>query len=235
MPRETFGLSIVLPAYNEEVAIERTVTAIADYVRQRGLDAELLVVDDGSTDATPARLAALRARAPFLRVLRHAENRGYGEALRTGFSTTGKDWIFLMDADGQFDVRELDRFLPYTGAADLLIGYRTNRADPPLRALLTRLYAALIRRLVGLPVRDPGCAFKLFRREAWTRVQPVRSTDHKVFTVEWLRNALRAGFRVQEIPVRHYPRVGGRPTGARPDVIWQTLRALLALRREAPT
>ena len=232
MPQESISLSIVLPAYNEEAVIGRVVDTIAAYAHARNLGAELIVVDDGSRDGTAAALAALQRRLPALRVVRHPENRGYGEALRSGFTAATTPWIFLTDSDGQFDITELDRFLAARDTADLLLGFRVNRADPLLRALFTATYSRLVNTLFSLGVRDPGCAFKLFRREAWTGSGPVRSHDHKIFTVEWLRNARRAGFRIRELPVRHYPRIGGRPTGARLGVIWQTLCAIVALRRQ---
>lgn len=231
METAALPLSIVLPAYNEAGIIATTVRRVAAYVTARRLDAEIIVVNDGSLDATQQTLERLQGEIPQLRILRHPKNRGYGETLRSGFSAATKEWIFQTDSDGQFDIAELDALLPHRKEADLLVGYRVNRADPFLRDVLTKGYNALVRRLFGLPLRDVGCAFKLFRREAWTAIPPVRSRDHKIFIVEWLQNAQTAGFQLQEFPVRHYPRAGGRATGASPRVVVATVRAWWDLSR----
>lgn len=228
---ERISLSVVLPAYNEEAVIERVVGRVVSYLRAKDIPCEVLVVDDGSTDRTGERVQALRQRYPEVRLLTHARNRGYGEALRSGFGEARNAWVLLMDADGQFDIGSCDAFLVRVEEADMIIGFRANRADPFFRAAFTFLYTKVVSVLFGLPFRDPGCAFKLFRRSAWHAAQPVRSTDHKVFTVEWLLNARRAGLTIVECPVSHHPRTSGRSTGARPDVIWKTLAALLDLRR----
>lgn len=223
------SLSIVLPAYNEEGAVPATLASVLAFVRARELDAEIIVVDDGSTDRTGALIAAAQRGSPELRLLQHERNRGYGEALRSGFTAARHDWIFLMDADGQFDIRELDRFFAYAGEYDMILGYRVRRADAWSRKVLTWGYTRLMGLFFGLRLQDHDCAFKLFRRSAWEATQPIHSTDHKIFTVEWLRNAQRRGLRLKELPVRHYPRTTGSATGARPDVIWAMVKALVRL------
>lgn len=200
------------------------------YARSRGFRFEIIAVNDGSIDDTRERAEALQSTVPELRLVNHPTNRGYGEALRSGFNAATKEWIFLMDADGQFDISELDRFLPATADTDALLGYRANRADTIVRAAFTSAYSLFIWTLFRLRVRDVGCAFKLFRRSAWLAAQPISSKDHKIFTVEWLRNMQRKGLRMNELPVTHYSRTTGHPTGARLDVIWATLKALVALR-----
>src|ERR1700686_1313226 len=136
--RTSSSISVVLPAYNEEAIIERTVHPVAEVLRGLAGDFEIIVTNDGSRDHTGAVLDDLQAREPdlHLRVVTHERNRGYGAALASGFDAARKDLVFLTDGDKQFDVTELDDFLPAMDAqTDLVIGWRRKRADPPLRKL----------------------------------------------------------------------------------------------------
>src|SRR5919199_2632535 len=227
--RTSLSISAVLPAYNEAAIIERTVRHVASVLGGLTSDFEVIVTNDGSRDQTGAVLADLQARAPELnlRVVTHHVNRGYGAALASGFDAARKDLIFLTDGDKQFDVRELRDFIPSVDAnTDLVIGWRRNRADPPLRKLNALGWKLLVNLLFGYTARDVDCAFKLFRRRVWQSM-----TVHArgaTFSAEFLIKARRLGYRVKELPVRHFPRTAGSPTGARPDVI---VRAFVELFR----
>ncbi|MBI4022091.1 MAG: glycosyltransferase family 2 protein [Candidatus Andersenbacteria bacterium] len=224
-------MSVVLPAYNEAAVIADSVSAAVRYLIGRVPKFEVIVVDDGSTDGTGAAVQGLIPTWPAVRLVHHERNRGYGEALRSGFTAARHEWVFLMDADGQFDIAELGRFFPLTERCDFIAGWRANRADSWQRAVFTWGYNLLVRALFGLPVRDVGCAFKLFRRSVWQQVGGrVQARDHKVFSVEWLWCVQRSGAAVCELPVRHLPRRGGQATGARLDVVWAMLREMARLR-----
>src|SRR5215210_459824 len=211
-PESRPSISVVLPAYNEEAIIERTVRHVAEVLRGLADDFEIIVTNDGSHDRTGAILAELQRQAPelSLRVVTHEHNRGYDAAT--------KELIFLTDGDKQFDVAELAGFLPeLDDGTDLVIGWRRNRADPPLRLLNAWGWKLLVNGLFGYTARDVDCAFKLFRRRVWESF-----TVHArgaTFSAELLVKARRLGFRVEERPVSHFPRTAGSPTGARPAVI----------------
>ena len=124
----TYRLSIVFPAFNEEAniveAIERA-TRVADRLCAKH---EVIVVDDGSTDRTASIVRAATAKDPRIRLVTHAQNLGYGEAVRSGFNAATLDLVFLTDADNQFDLTELEQFLPWIQRADVVAGYdRTAR------------------------------------------------------------------------------------------------------------
>ena len=224
------SLSVVLPAYNEEAVIARTVEGVDEVVSRLADDYEIIVVNDGSRDRTAERLAELRERFPMLRVETHPENCGYGSALATGFSAARKELIFLTDGDKQFDVAELAGFLPEMDAqTDLVIGWRRNRADPAMRLFNAWGWKLLVNRLFGYTARDVDCAFKLFRREVWESF-PVYARG-ATFSAEFLVKARRLGFRVKELPVSHLPRTAGSPTGARPGVIVRAFVELFRLWR----
>jgi glycosyltransferase involved in cell wall biosynthesis len=222
----------VLPAYNEEAIIEQTVLDLAAVLDALVEDYEIVVVDDGSRDATCEVLMALAESRPDvpLRVVLHEQNLGYGAALASGFNAATRELIFMTDGDRQFDVTELARFLPaLDGAADLVIGYREKRADPPLRLLNAWGWKLLVNGLFGYTARDVDCAFKLFRRRVWQSVTV--QARGATFSAEFLVKARRLGFRVREMPVRHLPRPAGTATGARLDVIARAFRELFQLWR----
>jgi glycosyltransferase involved in cell wall biosynthesis len=172
-------------------------------------DYEVLVVDDGSTDATASLLDELARRRPQLRVVRHARNLGYGAALRSGFRHACKELIFYTDGDGQYDVGELARLVPLmTAEIDVVNGYKRKRADPWHRVVLGEIYKRASRWLFGLPIRDVDCDFRLLRREAIQRIDLVSASG--VVCTEMVYKLHEAGRRFAEVEVHHYPRRHGR-------------------------
>jgi glycosyltransferase involved in cell wall biosynthesis len=226
------SISAVLPAYNEEAIIADTARTMAAVLRDLTDDYEVIVVNDGSRDATAARVEAVAAEDPHVRLVSHPTNRGYGDALATGFSSATKDWIFLTDGDKQFDVRELASFLPEMQRADLVIGYRKPRRDPLIRRLNGWGWNGLVTLMFGPVARDVDCAFKLFRREVWESLHV--ESGGATFSAEFLIKARRAGWRVRQRRVTHLPRLAGKATGARPDVIARAFRDLFRLRLSLP-
>jgi glycosyltransferase involved in cell wall biosynthesis len=217
------GLSIVVPAYNEAGnvgGVVRAVLAVAPEVAGRS---EVIVVDDGSRDGTAAEVAGIAG----VRVVRHPTNRGYGAALRTGLASGREPWSFVIDGDGQFDPQDLPRLAAIAAEADVVAGYRAQRADPLGRRLCGRVWSVLVRRLLGVRVRDVNCAFKLVRREVVAAVA-LESTGALV-SAELLGKAAQQGFRIRQVAVSHRPRRRGRATGASARVVWRALRELLAL------
>lgn len=226
------SISAVLPAFNEEAVIAQTVRHVAEVMRRVTDDFEVIVTNDGSRDRTGAVLAALQEEEPALnlQVVTHAVNQGYGAALASGFDAARKDLIFMTDGDKQFDVSEIVKFLPELDEqTDLVIGWRFKRADPPMRLLNAWGWKQLVNGLFGYTARDVDCAFKLFRRRVWQSL-----TVHArgaTFSAELLIKARRLGFNVKELPVSHYPRTAGSPTGARPAVIVRAFKELFQLWR----
>jgi glycosyltransferase involved in cell wall biosynthesis len=220
-----------VPAYNEEALVEQTVRRVAAVLRQLVSSFEIIVVNDGSRDRTGQILARLGETESdlHLRVMSHASNRGYGAALATGFGAASADLILMLDADGQFDVAEVVRLLAaMDDQTDLVIGYRAKRADPPIRLLNAWGWKQLVNGLFGYTARDVDCAFKLFRRTVWNSMS-VESRG-ATFSAEFLITARRLGFRITEVPVSHFPRTAGAPTGAHPRVIARAFVELFHLR-----
>ncbi len=221
-------ISAVLPAYNEEKIIADSATSMAATLAGLTDDYEVIVVDDGSRDATRQIVESLSAQNACIRCVNHSVNRGYGAALGTGFAAATKELIFLTDGDKQFDAREVAGFLPHIEEADLVIGYRAPRMDPPMRRFNAWGWNLLVRLLFGYVARDVDCAFKLFRRSILedVRVESIGAT----FSAEFLIKARRRGYRFKELQATHFPRTAGKATGAKPSVILRAFRELIVLR-----
>jgi len=225
----TCELSIVVPAYNEEACLASIVVEVRDAAARQGIDAELVIVDDGSTDGTPAISAQLARELPRVRVVRHASNQGSGQAIRTGLAHARGTFAIYVPADGQFDLDELSKYLaPARAGADIVIGARLDRADyTPFRLLSSRVYIALTNALFKERFRDVNWVH-LWRTSLWDQIVP-RSRG-VYFLDEVLVRARRAGRRIVEVDSRYLPRKGGKATGSRPSVILLTVWEMLAFR-----
>ena len=224
------SISLVLPAYNEAENIEPMVSEAVPALEANAEDWEIIVVDDGSADETGAVTRRISEREPRVRLVQHAVNQGFGSAVLTGFTSAGKDWIFYTDADRQFVLAELERFVPRMESADLIAGYRAPRRDPFLRVFYGKGWSALCTLLFGYTVRDVDCGFKLLRREIVQDLAPRIESRGATFSIEWLVRAKRAGYRFVELPVSHRPRVAGSQTGANIRVIVRAFRELIRFR-----
>lgn len=218
------SLSVVLPAFNESANIQAAVSSALTTLDARRLVGEVIVVDDGSNDETHAMASAVRD--PRVRVLRHGRNAGYGAALRTGIGHARMQHIFFTDADLQFDLSELGRLEAWASGYDIVVGYRSPRADPLNRRLNAWAWNQLVDGLFDLGVRDIDCAFKVFHRSVFERIE-IQSVGAFINT-ELLVRARALGLRIREVPVSHYPRRAGEATGANPRVV---ARACLELGR----
>ena len=221
------GLSVVLPCFNEEGNLEAMVRGALVAAAQVTEDYEVLIVDDGSTDHTAEIGAALAEGHPRVRFVMHLTNRGYGAAVRTGIAACRMPYVLLTDADLQFDLGELESFLPRLGEADVVVGYRLRRNDPPSRRLAASGWNWLVRMLYGLPFRDVDCAFKLFPRELLQHLE--LHSSGAVFSTELLVRACESGAGVSEVGVHHFKRVSGRASGGNPRVVMRAFRELLRL------
>jgi glycosyltransferase involved in cell wall biosynthesis len=222
-------VSAVLPAFNEESNLTVSVGRMVRALQANTSEHEVIVVDDGSRDGTAAVLRELESTTPSLRVLTHEANRGYGAALRSGFDAARYEWVFMMDADNQFDPEEIARLLARAGEADVVAGYRRRRRDPVLRRLNAVAFFTLVRLLFGRLVRDVTCAFKLIRRDLVGQLD--LQSSGALINTELLVKARQRGSRIVEVAVEHYPRESGKQTGANPRVVLRAFAELIAFRR----
>ncbi len=219
------SLSIILPAYNEEMVIAETVRSVLDTFMRWGLDFEVIVVNDGSKDRTQAIIEEITAIDSHVILLNHTINEGYGAALISGFLASTKDMIFFMDSDGQFDIHELERFFPKLQEYDAVLGYRIDRQDTWIRKVNACGWKLLIEMAFDIHVRDIDCAFKLY--PANFLLEQKLETRGAMINTEILYKFTRAGYTYTQVGVRHLPRSSGRATGAKPLVILRAFRELV--------
>ncbi|MFZ5376438.1 MAG: glycosyltransferase family 2 protein [Patescibacteria group bacterium] len=211
------SLSVFFPVYNEEANLPTLIGGASEFIPHVAHKYELIIVNDGSCDGSLRVARKLQARYPHLRVISHDKNRGYGAALRSGINAAKYDWTFFTDSDLQFDIKQLATFIPHTKKHQIIIGYRVNRAEGALRSVNARLFKLYVDLLFRLHVRDIDCAFKLMKTKV---IQKVELESSGAFTTsELLYKLKKLGLRFQQLPVDHYKRKFGQPTGASPKVI----------------
>jgi glycosyltransferase involved in cell wall biosynthesis len=231
-PAPVARLSYFFPAHNEEANLAPLVDEALATLPSLADEFEVIIVDDGSRDATPRLADELAAAHPGLvRVVHHPTNRGYGAALRSGFGAARHDLVAFTDGDRQFRVADLGRLtarLAQADAPDVVAGYRIRRADPFVRTVYARLYRLANRVFFGLRVRDVDCACKLFRRASLDGLRV--ESGGAFFSAELLIKLRASGRRVAEVGVPHYERTAGSPTGARPSVVLRAVKDFWSLR-----
>ena len=165
---------------------------------------------------------------PWLRVIHHDRNRGYGGALISGFAAAQNDWIFYTDGDAQYDARESALLIPLvTADVDVVQGYKLTRGDALHRKIIGRIYHHVVKVLFRLPGRDTDCDFRLFRRQLLVD-HPLTSTSG-VICVEMMRTFQQHGARLVETPVHHYARPSGKSQFFQIPALWRSARQLLQL------
>jgi glycosyltransferase involved in cell wall biosynthesis len=203
------GLSVFFPAYNDSGTIASLVITALKTAERLTPDFEVIVVNDGSADATADIADELARTYPQVRVVHHAKNRGYGGALRSGFAAATRELVFYTDGDAQYDPVELEAlWASLDDSVDLVNGYKISRSDPLHRILIGRIYHHTVKLLFGLKVRDVDCDFRLMRRSIFERV--VLTKNSGVICLEMMKKVQDAGFRIAEVPVHHYHRAYGR-------------------------
>jgi glycosyltransferase involved in cell wall biosynthesis len=222
------SVSAIFPCYNDETTIGGLVDDAHAALSPLVADVEVIVVNDGSADDSRATLDSLAEDRPWLRVIHHDKNGGYGQALLSGFDAAKHEWIFYTDGDAQYDASEAALLVPLaTDDIDVVQGYKIGRGDSWHRKVIGRVYHHIVKRLFNLKVRDTDCDFRLFRRQLIIDRPLTSSTG--VICVEMMRSFDRAGARFVEIPVHHYFRPSGKSQFFRLPAIARSARQLLAL------
>jgi glycosyltransferase involved in cell wall biosynthesis len=227
------SVSLVIPMYNEELNIEHAVSTARNALDAHAGEYEILIVDDASTDSSPAIVAALAAADPRIRVIRHERNRKLGGSLKSGFAAAQKELVFYMDADLPFDpdvIGQAIRAMWITGA-DVIAGYRLDRTIEGLRrTIYSYVYNAVIGVLFGWPHRDINFSFKLMKREVLETIE--LKSEGSLIDAELIVKAKNHGFTIQQIGLDYFPRVRGQSHLSSPSVIFKIIRELIALRGE---
>lgn len=202
-------LSIVIPCYNEIVRLPRTMEDVMAWVEQCGVSTEIVIVDDGSKDETPAWAEKYSEKDARVRALTYQPNRGKGYAVRTGMLAAKGKYRIFMDADGSTPVEHTSEFLEAVknGGADIIIGSRkeigaqleSTQSLP--RRLASNLFGLLTRLLVVYGIKDTQCGFKMFSAKASEAIFPESTVDGAIFDIELMYLSAKNKFTVREVPV----------------------------------
>lgn len=222
------SFSLVLPAYNEEGNIEYVVRQALDVLPQVVDEFEIIVVNDGSRDATPQIIDALAIEDPRVKPV-HQANAGYGGAVKAGFKASIGDYVMFMDADRQFDIKDIHRLTPFVPNYDVVAGFRQERSDPLIRRINAEVFNLAVRILFGVHLRDLDCAFKIFRGDMLRSLD--LTTSGALINAEMQAKLRRSGATIEQVGVGHYPRIAGQATGGDPKVILRAMRDILRLWR----
>jgi glycosyltransferase involved in cell wall biosynthesis len=220
------GLSVVVPAFNEEGSLERVVRAVDAVAADIADEHEIVIIDDGSRDATPAIADRLADEIPNVRVIRHPLNLGFGAAQKSGFGHARHEFVTLVPSDGQFDVQDLRLYVPLMKDADIVVGCRVRRKDRWRRRLNTRIFRSVMRILFGVDIRDINWV-KLFRRSVLEGID----IEFKGIGVdaEVVVKARQKGCRFAQVKVSYLPRTTGKSTGDKLLNVIITVLELLVL------
>ena len=232
-------LSVIVPAYNEQARLEPTLSAYVAYFRQRAHSFELIVVDDGSVDGTTELVERVAAQANEIRLIRLAENRGKGFAVRSGVVNARGELILFADADGATPPDQFERLHRAVAAgADVAIGSRVVRtAGVAVRArlhrrIIGRVFHALVRLCGVQDIADTQCGFKLFRGPVAHALFSRMRTAGFSFDVEVLMMARLCGFTIAEVPVSWTHQAGSRINLATDSIRMAWELAVIRARRQ---
>lgn len=216
------SICVFFPCYNEQDNVARTTEQALAVLEKLNADFEVIIVNDGSSDATAKIADEIAAKNNRVKVVHHPTNLGYGAALQSGFKTASKELVFYTDGDGQFDINEMPPLLPLMQQYDIVTCYRLNRQDNLVRKINAWCWTKLVCLLFRMKIRDIDCAFKLFKREIFDNIEMVSAGA--LIDTEILARAIRTGYRYTQKGVHHYPRTAGTQTGAKITVILRVQR-----------
>lgn len=235
-------LSIIIPCFNEDHRIGRTIEAVIAWTRSSNLDYELIIADDGSSDQTRTKAEAFQDRVPYLRILT-LPHQGKGAAVRSGMLSALGEEILFMDADGSAPLSEIEGLRhALKEGGEIAIGSRVIPRGAPqviqthlYRRIMGRCFAFLVNRLVLKGIKDTQCGLKLFKRQAVKDLFPRQKLDGFAFDVEILYLAGRKGFSIKEIPVNWINQEGSKVGLIRDSgkMFWDILRIPFLHRRDS--
>lgn len=201
------GISIFLPAYNDEKTIEKLVLDAILVLGQMSFDYEIIIIDDCSRDDTGKIAKRLAESQKKVRLIQHKQNRDYGGVLKAGFAKATKEWVFYTDGDGQYDIKEITKLLPYAEEYDLINGYILKRNDSNCRILFGRMYQFLLDVCFGKTLKYINCDFRLIKKEAIDRIEI--DSNSGFAPAEMVIKLTKNGVKVKEVLISHFPRQYG--------------------------
>lgn len=225
-------LSVFFPCYNEEKNIKNTVSKAISVLNKVAKKWEIILINDGSKDNTAKVLDQIKSKnSKEIKIITHNPNRGYGAALKSGLYNSQYKWIAFSDSDGQFDFGEITKFIDKQKEtkSDVVIGYYLSRKVSKATILTSKIWEIIVFILFGLKVTDIDCGFKLINKKVVETIPKLEAERGAFISSEFLIKAKKAGFKITELGVHHYPRVEGQATGRNIKVIIKSFTDLFSL------
>lgn len=202
------SISAFFPCYNDVGSIGLLVNDANDTLKKLGVEYEIIVVDDGSKDESRLLLKKLEKEIRNLKLVFHKSNKGYGGALKSGFTSSRMDYVFYTDGDGQYDAKELVKLYEKVGpGVDVVQGFKIKRFDKWYRLIIGRTYHHFAKFFFGLAVKDVDCDFRLISKKALLSID--LKFDSGVICVELVKKLQDRGYKFIEVGIHHYPRLHG--------------------------
>lgn len=225
-------LSVFFPCYNEEANIKNTVNKAIPVLKEITDKWEIIIVDDGSKDNTGKIAKEIQKEYPKnIKIVTHKPNRGYGAAFKSGVYTAQYEWIAFTDSDGQFDFSEITKFIEKQKKtkADMVIGYYLSRKVSKAAIITSKIWELIVFLLFGLHVKDIDCGFKFINKKVIDTIPKLEAERGAFISSEFLIKSKKAGFKIVELGVHHYPRIEGKATGRSFKVIIKSFSDLFRL------
>lgn len=225
-------LSVFFPCYNEEKNIKTTVSKAISILKNIAKKWEIILINDGSKDNTAKVLEEIKSNNPKeISIITHNPNRGYGAALKSGLYNSQYQWIAFTDSDGQFDFGEITKFINKQKEtnSDIVIGFYLSRQVSKATIITSKIWEIIVFILFGLKVTDIDCGFKLINKKVVETIPKLEAERGAFISSEFLIKAKKAGFKISELGVHHYPRTEGKATGRNIKVIIKSFTDLFRL------
>lgn len=230
------SLSVLVPVQNEEAIIVPFLDELYAKCLCKLTDFEVLMLEDGSTDGTLGVLRQCEKKYPNLRALTEPAKTSYRATVTRGILAAKKEWILLMDGDGQSNPTDIFLLLEQPLFYDMIAGEKFPRCDPAYRIFVSRVFDFITDLILGINIRDINFGFKLMRTSVAQKLAPQCGKLGEIYTAELVMRFVYGGYRLNQIKVRHRKRSLGVSVGVPPRKLliksWRAFRGLLALRRE---
>lgn len=226
-------ITVIILVYNEALVIKKVISDFYGKVVKRIPNTEFIISEDGSTDGTKEILQRLNKEIPFT-LISEKERKGYTKAFKDALSIAKTELVFFSDSDGQHDPKDIFELLKEIDNSDIVSGYKYPRRDPVYRIIASKVYNFLIYLLFGLKMKDIDSGFKLIKKKVIDNVlNDVTNVKYCVMS-EFILRAYLSGYKIKEIPVKHYCRAAGTSSifslTKLPAIIFQLIENLVKIR-----
>jgi len=222
------SVSFFCPAYYDEENIPHVVKKADELLKKISKKYEIIVVEDYSPDRTGEVADELTKKYKNMKVIHHKKNKGYGGALKTGFTNAKYNYVMFTDGDNQYDVLEFNNLIPLLKSCDVVAGYVTKKAASKKRKLQSQIYNFCILFLFGFYFKDINCSMKIFKKKVLDSME-IKS-ESAFIDAEIIIKAKRKKFKIKRIEVTHQPRLHGVAGGAKFKVIFSTFKEMMKFR-----